>query len=81
MDLRRYTPLRAAGATWKEIAAEVGCCRTYQMTTGASLALMTGGGSVERRRRQVAPGWSRCRDVRAPLQRLVGEAVRWLSRR
>lgn len=25
MDLRRFRPLREAGATWKEIAAEVGC--------------------------------------------------------
>lgn len=25
MDLRRFKPLREAGATWKEIAAEVGC--------------------------------------------------------
>ena len=25
MDLRRYRPLHAAGATYKEIAAEVGC--------------------------------------------------------
>ena len=24
MDLRRYQPLRAAGATWREIADEVG---------------------------------------------------------
>ena len=25
MDIRRFAPLRAAGATWKEIAAEAGC--------------------------------------------------------
>ena len=25
MDLRRFKPLRDAGATWKEIAAELGC--------------------------------------------------------
>jgi hypothetical protein len=25
MDLRRFKPLREAGATWKEIAAELGC--------------------------------------------------------
>ena len=25
MDIRRYAPLRAAGATWKEIAAHAGC--------------------------------------------------------
>ena len=25
MDIRRYAPLRAAGATWKEIAAAAGC--------------------------------------------------------
>ena len=25
MDIRRFAPLRAAGVTWKEIAAEAGC--------------------------------------------------------
>ncbi len=25
MDIRRFAPLRAAGATWKEIAVEAGC--------------------------------------------------------
>ena len=25
MDMRRFAPLRAAGATWKDIAAEAGC--------------------------------------------------------
>ena len=25
MDIRRYAPLRAAGASWKEIAAQAGC--------------------------------------------------------
>ena len=25
MDIRRFAPLRAAGASWKEIAAEAGC--------------------------------------------------------
>ena len=25
MDIRRFAPLRAAGATWNEIAAEAGC--------------------------------------------------------
>ena len=31
MNLRRFKPLRAAGATYQEIAAEVGCdCRTVR---------------------------------------------------
>ena len=25
MDIRRFAPLRATGATWKDIAAEAGC--------------------------------------------------------